>query len=256
MVLSNGEEGDNFVADLADRALQAMIRAKRGALPPDEPLSWTREPLVNLKPDRLRRLEGSYLVGAQLTTVRVEGDRLHIVRGARDLPLDAHSPTRFGRGGDLYEFLLDDRGRVREVRNHGDNGVSFLVPNDSPGEPAGRGRRSGHASSVATISALWRATKTCEVRIAYSTPFSDVVLDHGPLQLEVRQVHGNCRVECSQQAGSRPRPRHCRGARLGRGAKLTQRPRLTPRHGLPRRSGHPAIASRPPEVRGHHDARR
>ncbi len=140
VVLCNGEEGDNFVADLADRVLQAMIRAKRGALPPDEPLPWTREPLVSVNADRLRRLEGTYLVGAQLTTFRLVDGRLHIVRGVRDNPLEPHSPTQFGRGGDLYEFLLDDRQRVGEVRNHGDNGVSFLVPNDSPGEPAGPGK--------------------------------------------------------------------------------------------------------------------
>ena len=140
VVLSNGEEGDNFVADLADRTLQAMIRAKRGALPPDEPLPWTREAFVDLQPEGLRWLEGSYLVGAQLTTFRVEGDRLHIVRGNRKGALDAHSPSRFGRGGDLYEFVLDDRGRVREVRNFGDNGVSFLVPNDSPSDAAGPGK--------------------------------------------------------------------------------------------------------------------
>jgi CubicO group peptidase (beta-lactamase class C family) len=140
IVLSNAEEGDNFVADLADRTLQAMIRAKRGALVPDEPLPWTREPSIDLEPDRLRRLEGTYLVGAQLTTFRVESGRLHIVRGKRDSPLDAHSSTRFSRGGDLYEFLLDARGSVREVRNHGDNGISFLVRNDSPGDPPGPGK--------------------------------------------------------------------------------------------------------------------
>jgi CubicO group peptidase (beta-lactamase class C family) len=137
VVLSNGEEGDNFVPDLADQTLRAMIRARRGALPSEAPLPWTREPLVSVKPDGLRRLEGSYLVGAQLTTFRAKGDRLHVVRGKRDAPLEARSPTRFGRGGDLYEFLLDERGRVREVRNHGDNGVSFLVPNDSPRDPPG-----------------------------------------------------------------------------------------------------------------------
>ena len=137
VVLTNGEEGDNFVSDLADRTLQALILAKRGAVPPDEPLPWTREPVIAIKAEELKRLEGSYLVGAQLTSFRVEGDRLHIVRGKRDNPLDALSPTRFVRGGDLYEFLLDDRGSVREVRNHGDNGVSFFVPNDSPRDPPG-----------------------------------------------------------------------------------------------------------------------
>ncbi len=137
VVLSNGAEGDNFVADLADRALQAMIRAKRGNLQPDEAFPWTREPVLSLRPEQLRRLEGSYMVGAQLIVFRVEGDRLHILRGKRDEPIVAHSPTRFSRGGDLYEFLLDDRERVRELRNHGDNGVSYFVPNDSPGEPGG-----------------------------------------------------------------------------------------------------------------------
>ncbi len=137
VVLTNGEEGDNFVSDLADRTLQALILAKRGVVPPEEPLPWTREPVIAIKAEELKRLEGSYLVGAQLTSFRVEGDRLHIVRGKRDNPLDALTPTRFVRGGDLYEFLLDDRGSVREVRNHGDNGVSFFVPNDSPRDPPG-----------------------------------------------------------------------------------------------------------------------
>ncbi len=81
VILSNGDGGDNFVADLADRALQEMIRAKRGDLPPDEPLPWTQEPVVTPKLEELRRLEGSYLVGAQLTVFRLEGNRLHLVRG-------------------------------------------------------------------------------------------------------------------------------------------------------------------------------
>ncbi len=137
VILSNGDGGDNFVADLADRALQEMIRAKRGALPPDEPLPWTREPVITPKGEGLRRLEGTYQVGAQLIAFRLEGEGLHIVRGKRSEPLDAHSPTRFSRGLNLYEFLLDDRGQVREVQNHGDNGVSFFLPNDSLRDPAG-----------------------------------------------------------------------------------------------------------------------
>ena len=137
VILTNGDGGDNFVTDLADRALKEMILAKRGALPPDERLPWTQEPVITPRLDELRRLEGSYLVGSQLITFRLEGDRLHLVRGKRAEPLDAHSPTRFSRGLNHYEFLFDDRGRVRLVRNAGDNGVSFLVPNDSPRDPAG-----------------------------------------------------------------------------------------------------------------------
>jgi hypothetical protein len=137
VILSNGDGGDNFVAELADQTLKDMVRAKQGALPPGEPLPWTQEPVVMPKLEELRRLEGSYLVGAQLTVFRLEGDRLHVVRGKRTEPLDAHSPTRFSRGLNLYEFLFDDRGRVREVQNPGDNGVSFLLPNDSPRDPAG-----------------------------------------------------------------------------------------------------------------------
>jgi CubicO group peptidase (beta-lactamase class C family) len=137
VILTNGDGGDNFVVDLADRALREMIRAKRGALPADEPPPWSREPVITPKVEELRRLEGSYLVGAQLTSFRLEGDRLHVVRGKRSEPLDAHSPTRFSRGLNCYEFLFDDRGRVREVQNPGDNGVAFLVPNDSPRDPVG-----------------------------------------------------------------------------------------------------------------------
>jgi CubicO group peptidase (beta-lactamase class C family) len=140
VVLANGEAGDNFVAELADRTLQALIVAKRGSLPRDEPFPWTREPSVTPTAAELRRLEGNYLVGAQLTKFRVEDDRLHIVRGKRDQPLDALSPTRFRRGGDLYEFVPGDGGKVREVRNHGDGGVSTLVPADAPGDPPGPAR--------------------------------------------------------------------------------------------------------------------
>lgn len=137
VVLSNAEEGDNFVSDLADRTLAAMIRAKRGDLPPDQPLPWTREPAIMPTLAGLPRLAGTYLVGAQMMVFRPEAGALHLVRGKRDQRLDARSLTRFCLGGDLYEFLLDDHGRVREIRNHGDNGVSFFVPNDSPGDPAG-----------------------------------------------------------------------------------------------------------------------
>jgi CubicO group peptidase (beta-lactamase class C family) len=137
VVLTNSEAGDNFVEDLADRTLQALILAKRGNLPADNPLPWTREPAITPAAADLGRLEGSYVVGAQMTSFRREGDRLHIVRGKRDQPLDALSPTRFRRGGDLYEFVPDDRGRIREVRNHGDNGVSTFLPADSPGDPPG-----------------------------------------------------------------------------------------------------------------------
>ncbi|MGO9921496.1 MAG: serine hydrolase domain-containing protein [Isosphaeraceae bacterium] len=135
--LSNGDGGDNFVADLSDQVLKDMIRAKRGALPPDEPLPWTQEPIITSKSGDLPRLEGTYLVGAQLTGFRLEGDRLHIVRGRRSEPLDAHSPTRFSRGLNLYEFFFDDRGQVREVQNAGDNGVSVFLPNDSQRDQAG-----------------------------------------------------------------------------------------------------------------------
>lgn len=137
VVLTNGEAGDNFVTDLADRALQVLILAKRGEVPADEPLPWTRERVTSPSDAELRRLEGTYLVGSQLTRFRREGDSLHIVRGKRDQPLDALSPTRFRLGGDLYEFVLDGRGRVREVQNRGDNGVSTLLPEESPGDPPG-----------------------------------------------------------------------------------------------------------------------
>src|SRR5262249_48080593 len=120
VILTNAEEGDNFVSNLADDTLKAMIRAKRGELAPDEPLPWTKEPVVTPTSAELRRLEGTYVVGAQISTFRVTGDRLHLVRGQRDNPLRAYSRTRFGLGDDLYEFLFDGAGRVREIRNHGD----------------------------------------------------------------------------------------------------------------------------------------
>jgi CubicO group peptidase (beta-lactamase class C family) len=162
--LTNGEGGDDFVADLADLVLQEMIRSKRGTLPPDRPLPWTREPIVTPSRDELRRLEGSYLVGAQVTAFRLEGDRLHVVRGKRAEPLDAHSPTRLSRGPNLYEFLLDDRGRVREVLNPGDNGVSFLLPNDTPDDPQGPGRPEwGHFVGIYRTLAYGRDD---EVRLA------------------------------------------------------------------------------------------
>ncbi len=137
VVLTNGAEGDNFVSDLADRTLQAMILAKQGAVPPDDPLPWTKKPVIATPAEDLKRLEGTYLVGSQLTGFRLEAGRLHIVRGKRSDPLGALSTTQFVRGGDLYEFVLDDRGAVQEVRNHGDNGVSCWVPNDSPRDPPG-----------------------------------------------------------------------------------------------------------------------
>jgi CubicO group peptidase (beta-lactamase class C family) len=137
VMLSNGEEGDNFVADLADRTLQAMIVAKRGSLPENRPLPWAGEPAIVLKADEIRRLEGTYVTGTQLTTFRIDGDRLHLVKGKRSTPLESLSRTRFRRGLDLYEFLFDDQGQVREVHNRGDTGVSVLLPNDSPRDPAG-----------------------------------------------------------------------------------------------------------------------
>jgi hypothetical protein len=140
VVLSNGDGGDNFVADLADQALKDLIRIKQGALSPDDDLPWTREPAITPDLAALRLLEGCYLVGAQLTTFRLEGARLHIVRGNRSEPLVAHSRARFSRGPNLYEFILDDAGRVSVVRNHGDNGVSSLVPNESPRDPPGPAR--------------------------------------------------------------------------------------------------------------------
>jgi hypothetical protein len=95
------------------------------------------EPTISPGLEELRRLEGSYLVGSQLTVFRLDGDRLRIVRGKRSEPLDAHSPTRFSRGLNLYDFQFNEQGRVREVQNPGDNGVAFLVPNDSPSDPSG-----------------------------------------------------------------------------------------------------------------------
>jgi CubicO group peptidase (beta-lactamase class C family) len=131
ILLTNAQEGDSFVEDVADRALQSMIRAQTGGLPPDEPFPWHGESKVRLKASAVKKLEGTYLIGSQLLTFRVGDERLNLVRGGKTLPLDAHSPTRFSRGNELYEFLLNDRGQPKEVRNYGDNGVSTWVPNDS-----------------------------------------------------------------------------------------------------------------------------
>ena len=54
------------MADLADQTLFAMIRAKRGVVPPDNVLPWTKEPLVTVSREQLRPLQGTYLVGAKL----------------------------------------------------------------------------------------------------------------------------------------------------------------------------------------------
>jgi CubicO group peptidase (beta-lactamase class C family) len=137
VVLSNAEEGGGFVADLADRALLGMLRAKLGDLPAGKPPARAKAPAAAPSPGELRRLEGTYLVGAQLTAFGLRDGRLHVTRGGRTKPLTALSPTRFFRGDDLYEFLPDDRGGVREVRQHGAGGVSVLVPNDSPRDPEG-----------------------------------------------------------------------------------------------------------------------
>ncbi len=138
VVLSNSESGDNFVADLADRVLRDMIRIKRGRLEPEAPRS--REPVVAPGPEQIRRLEGTYLVGAQLTSFRVENGRLHAVRGSRVQPLDAHGADGFSAGHDLYEFLSDAAGAVRAVRSRRDGGVTVLVRNDGPGDAPGPAR--------------------------------------------------------------------------------------------------------------------
>jgi CubicO group peptidase (beta-lactamase class C family) len=138
VVLTNSEGGDEFVSDVADRLLREMIRAKTGSLPPDKPLPGAGETIVNLGPEALRPLEGTYIIGAQMITFRVDAGRLHLIRGKRDQVLDAYSASRFGGGGQTYEFVTDGHGKVREVRNHGDGGVSIFVANDTPHDAAGR----------------------------------------------------------------------------------------------------------------------
>ena len=137
VILSNGDGGDNFVAELAERAMTGLIRAKQGHLPPNAPHPWEREPVITPEVEELRRLEGKYCVGAQLTAFVVEEHRLHVIRGNRNQSLDTLASSRFRAGSELYEFLFDDAGRARAVRNHGDNGVSFLVLSESPRDRAG-----------------------------------------------------------------------------------------------------------------------
>jgi CubicO group peptidase (beta-lactamase class C family) len=140
VVLTNSEGGDNFVADVADRLLQHMIRARKGALPPDKPLPGVGETVANVAPEALRRLEGTYIISSQMITFRVDAGRLHRIRGKRDDVLDAYSPTLFGCAGQTYEFVTDEQGNVREVHNAGDNGVSVFVRNDSASDAAGQFR--------------------------------------------------------------------------------------------------------------------
>jgi CubicO group peptidase (beta-lactamase class C family) len=140
VVLTNAEEGDSFVADVADSLLQAMIRAKLGRLPADAPPPWSGGAAVQVDPALLKRLEGTYLVGSQLTTFRVQGDCLHLVRGTRDLALEARGPTEFVGAGQLYRFGVGGDGRPRWVLNLGDGGASWMVLNDTPSDPPGPGR--------------------------------------------------------------------------------------------------------------------
>ena len=85
------------MADLADQTLFAMIRAKRGVVPPDNVLPWTKEPLVTVSREQLRPLQGTYLVGVQVTAFRAEGDHLHLLRGTRNEPLGAFSDALWPR---------------------------------------------------------------------------------------------------------------------------------------------------------------
>jgi CubicO group peptidase (beta-lactamase class C family) len=140
VVLTNGEGGDNFVADVADQVLQEMIRAKTGSLALDKPLPGVGETVINPEPEILRPLEGTYIISSQTITFRANAGRLHLIRGKRDQILDAYSPTRFGGAGQTYEFVTDERGKVPEVRNAGDNGVSVFVRNDSLEDAPGRFR--------------------------------------------------------------------------------------------------------------------
>ena len=120
VILSNGDGGDNFVADLAERAMTGLIRAKQGQLPPNAPHPWEREPVITPEVEELRRLEGKLLRRGSVD--RLRGGRATGSTSSGGIgtnPLIPSPRPASGRAANCTSFCSTTRADPRRAESRG-----------------------------------------------------------------------------------------------------------------------------------------
>jgi hypothetical protein len=146
VVLTNSAQGNVLADALANRALQLMIEAKRGAAPPPtQPLILTDKPVIALSSEQLQQLEGNYKLRGSIVTFKTENGNLFYLSGSARVKLDARSANEFTAADLKITFTLNSSGRADGVYALRRSGVEFLPLNDFPGEAAGPNKPSWQA---------------------------------------------------------------------------------------------------------------
>jgi CubicO group peptidase (beta-lactamase class C family) len=141
VLLTNAQEGDDFVTAVAEQALRGLVRMRLGKLLPEERAEATNLPVKQLTTAELKHLEGTYKATPRLVTFRVEGGELHVFRGGKTgQPLKARGPMSFTAPDGTYEFRLDREGRPLAVGYVGPGGFEDMPVNDTPSDPPGPDR--------------------------------------------------------------------------------------------------------------------
>jgi hypothetical protein len=136
VVLSNAQSG-SLTSDIADRVILKMIEAKKGSIPPNQPWDFSVQPMANVEPNLLRRLEGTYKSRFNLVTFKFEGGGLFQVSGNDRVKLYAHNPTEFTSANRKFVFRFDADGKPSGVIVLSQSETEFMPFNDSPNDPAG-----------------------------------------------------------------------------------------------------------------------
>src|SRR5262245_24537329 len=143
VVLANAIRlADNLPWEISDKALAMMTQAKHGPALTDKPLVPSGGPIVSLKAEQLRRLEGTYSHRAgSVLTFKVEEGALFYIYGGSKVKLNAHSATEFTFSTQTFSFHLDRAGKVTGVLVQGFRNVGEFMPiNDHPDDPPGPNR--------------------------------------------------------------------------------------------------------------------
>ncbi len=132
VILTNAEEGGEFVGELASAALRGMLAAKLGHEPPVDRMPWAERPEVAVPPEEIEALQGTYLAGFQVTRFQARGDGLYLVRGMQAVRLKTLGRTAFAGERELFEFDLDENGNPLRAWQRTRAGAVELSFSESP----------------------------------------------------------------------------------------------------------------------------
>jgi hypothetical protein len=100
-------------------------------------LAFSDKPAINLAPNLLRRLEGTYKSRFNLVTFKFEEDNLFHVSGNNRTKLTALSPNEFTAANRKFTFRLEPNGKPKGVLVFSPFETEFMPFNDSPNDTAG-----------------------------------------------------------------------------------------------------------------------